>query len=126
MEFPENLKYTPTHEWLKVEGDKGSFGITDFAQSELSDVVFVEFKPVGTKVEKGKSVGTIEAVKAVSDIFAPVSGEIIEVNTKVTTSPDLINKSPYNDGWLVKIKIANSNEVTTLLSKSDYEKIAHH
>ncbi|MDD5529329.1 MAG: glycine cleavage system protein GcvH [bacterium] len=126
MEFPENLKYTPTHEWLKVEGDKGSCGITDFAQSELSDVVFVEFKPVGTKVEKGKSVGTIEAVKAVSDIFAPVSGEIIEVNTKVTTSPDLINKSPYNDGWLVKIKIANSNEVATLLSKSDYEKLAHH
>lgn len=126
MNFPENLKYTKTHEWLKVEGDSGLCGITDFAQSELSDVVFVEFKPIGTKVQKGAAVGTIEAVKAVSDVYAPVSGEIVAVNSQLSKTPELVNKSPYGDGWIVKIKVANSNEINELLPSTEYVKIAKH
>lgn len=126
MNFPENLKYTNTHEWLKIDGDSGVCGITDFAQSELSDVVFVELKPVGTKVNKGEAVGTIEAVKAVSDVYAPVSGEIVEINSNLSKTPELVNKSPYGDGWMVKLKVTNASEANELLPATEYTKVAKH
>jgi glycine cleavage system H protein len=123
MNFPDNLKYTNDHEWIRVEGDTGWVGITDYAQSELGDVVFVELPAVGTKVAQGKSFGTIEAVKAVSDIFAPVSGEVLEANKDVQTSPDAVNKDPYGKGWMIKMRIANPAELAGLLNADAYKKI---
>ncbi|HTY37131.1 MAG TPA: glycine cleavage system protein GcvH [Bacteroidota bacterium] len=123
MNFPENLKYTNDHEWIRVEGNAGWVGITDYAQSELGDVVFVELPAAGTKVTKGKSFGTIEAVKAVSDIFAPVTGEILEINKEVQSSPDMVNKDPYGKGWMVKIRMDNAADVAALLDVDSYKKI---
>jgi glycine cleavage system H protein len=123
MNFPDNLKYTNDHEWIRVEGDTGWVGITDYAQGELGDVVFVELPAVGTKVAQGKSFGTIEAVKAVSDIYAPVSGEVLEANKDVQTSPDAVNKDPYGKGWMIKMRIGNPAELTKLLDVSAYKKI---
>jgi len=120
MNIPGTLRYTKDHEWLRVEGDTGWVGITDYAQGELGDIVFVELPSAGKKVERGKSLGTIEAVKAVSDIYAPVSGEIIEVNGKLKDSPEAVNKDPYGAGWMVKVKIANPDEVTALLDAAAY------
>lgn len=122
MNFPDNLKYTSDHEWIRVEGDTGWVGITDYAQSELGDVVFVELPAVGTKVAQGKSMGTIEAVKAVSDIFAPVSGEVLEVNKEIVSSPDALNKDPYGKGWMIKIRIGNQAELAALLDVGAYQK----
>lgn len=124
MNFPEDLKYTNDHEWIRVEGGTGWVGITDFAQSELGDVVYVELPAPGTKVEKGKSCGTIEAVKAVSDIYAPVSGEVLEVNKNVQASPEAVNKDPYGEGWMIKIRVANAGELASLLDAAAYKKIA--
>jgi glycine cleavage system H protein len=123
MNFPETLKYTTEHEWIRIEGQYGWIGITDYAQSELGDVVFVEIPAVGTKVEKGKSCGTIEAVKAVSDLFAPVSGEITEVNAEVKDHPEIVNKDPYGNGWIVKITIADLAQVSTLLDVQAYKSL---
>ena len=123
MLIPENLKYTKDHEWIKVDGDVATEGITDYAQSELSDIVYVELPPVGTKVEKGKAMGTIEAVKTVADLFAAVSGEIVEVNDRLQSEPGIVNSSPYEDGWMVKIKMSNPDEANELLSPEDYKKI---
>lgn len=123
MNFPDNLKYTNDHEWIRVEGDTGWVGITDYAQGELGDVVFVELPAVGTKVAQGKSFGTIEAVKAVSDIYAPVSGEVLEANKDVQASPDAVNKDPYGKGWMIKMRIANPAEVAGLLGVDAYKKI---
>jgi glycine cleavage system H protein len=123
MNFPDNLKYTNDHEWIRVEGDTGWVGITDYAQGELGDVVFVELPAVGTKVAQGKSFGTIEAVKAVSDIFAPVSGEVLEANKDVQTSPDAVNKDPYGKGWMIKMRIGNPGELAGLLDVNAYKKI---
>ncbi|HEC78969.1 MAG TPA: glycine cleavage system protein GcvH [candidate division WOR-3 bacterium] len=123
----EGLRYTKEHEWVKIEGDVAIEGITDYAQSELSDIVMVEPPPVGKKVKAGEAVGTIEAVKAVSDIFAGVSGEVIEVNEKVVADPSIINKDPYGEGWLYKIKLDDTKEFETLLSPDQYkELIAQH
>ena len=105
MEFPKELKYTKDHEWIRVDGEVGVVGITDYAQGELGDVVFVELPAVGTKLEQGKQFGTIEAVKTVSDLYAPVSGEIIELNDKLKDSPEVVNKDPYSGGWMVFISI---------------------
>ena len=121
MNFPENLKYTSEHEWIRVENNFAWIGITDHAQSELGDIVYVEIPSVGTKIEKNKSFGTIEAVKAVSDLFAPVSGEIIEINLDIKNHPEKINKDPYTSGWMVKIAIANSAELGTLLDAKAYK-----
>ncbi len=123
MNFPDNLKYTNDHEWIRVEGDTGWVGITDYAQGELGDVVFVELPAVGTKVAQGKSFGTIEAVKAVSDVYAPVSGEVLEANKEVQTSPDAVNKDPYGKGWMIKMRIGNPAELSGLLDVNAYKKI---
>ncbi|MBP7496928.1 MAG: glycine cleavage system protein GcvH [Bacteroidales bacterium] len=122
MNVPKDLKYTKDHEWLKIEGENAYVGVTDFAQSQLGDVVFVEVETVGEIIEKESAFGTIEAVKTVSDIFMPVTGEILEFNEELTANPDLINKDPYNQGWIIKIQISNLAEVSELLSPEDYEK----
>jgi glycine cleavage system H protein len=123
MKIPENVKYTKDHEWIRVEGDFGWIGITDFAQGELGDVVFVELPKVGTKVFKGKSFGTIEAVKAVSDLYAPAAGEVMELNKVVQDSPEVVNKDPYGEGWMVKLKITDKNDLASLLNADGYKKL---
>ncbi len=121
MNFPETLKYTKDHEWLLVNGDTGTIGITDHAQGELGDVVFVELPAVGKALKQHESFGTIEAVKAVSDLFSPVAGTVLEVNAGLQSNPELVNQDPYGKGWMLKIKIANTKEVSTLLSVADYK-----
>ena len=123
MTFPENLKYTKDHEWMRVEGEVGWIGVTDYAQGELGDVVFVELPAVGSKLEQGKSFGTIEAVKAVSDLYAPVTGEVVETNKEVADSPEVVNKEPYERGWMVKVRIANPTELSALLDAAAYRKL---
>jgi glycine cleavage system H protein len=123
MNFPEDLKYTAEHEWIRVDGKYGWIGITDYAQGELGDVVFIEIPAVGTKIEKGKSFGTIEAVKAVSDLFAPVAGEIVEVNAEVKDHPEIVNKDPYGNGWMVKMTISDPAQVNTLLNVQAYKSL---
>lgn len=120
MEIPEDLLYTEEHEWVYVEGDTAIVGITDYAQGELGDVVFVELPEVGDHVQQMEPFGSIEAVKTVSDIFAPVSGEVIEVNSNLEESPQLINQDPYGEGWIIKIKMANSKETEGLLTPEEY------
>jgi glycine cleavage system H protein len=121
MNFPENLKYTTDHEWIRVEGQFGWVGITDYAQSELGDVVYVELPAAGVKVEKGKSFGTIEAVKAVSDLFAPIAGEVVEINTEMKDHPEVVNKDPYGKGWMVKVMITDFTQLDTLLDVQAYK-----
>jgi glycine cleavage system H protein len=121
MNVPENLLYTKDHEWLRVEGNTGFIGVTDFAHGELGDVVFVEIETVGETLAKEEVFGTIEAVKTVSDMFMPVSGEILELNPALEESPDVVNKDPYGKGWMVKIKITNPSEVNDLLSADKYK-----
>ncbi|HZE18824.1 MAG TPA: glycine cleavage system protein GcvH [Candidatus Angelobacter sp.] len=122
MKVPKDLRYTKEHEWVRVRGQEAEVGITDFAQGELGDVVFVELPPVGARVTQMKSFGTIDAVKTVSDLFAPVSGEVVAVNTELKENPALINQSPYEKGWMIRIRIANPAEVESLLSADAYEK----
>jgi glycine cleavage system H protein len=119
----DNLKYTKDHEWVKLEGDIAIEGITDYAQSELSDIVMVEPPKVGRKVQTGEAVGTIEAVKAVSDLYAALSGEVLAVNEAVVKDPALINQDPYNRGWLYKIKITNPKEYEGLLTPAQYQEL---
>lgn len=121
MEIPKNLLYTEEHEWLKVEGEFAIVGITDYAQKELGDIVFVDVQTVGQKLSKGESLGTIEAVKTVADVFMPVSGEVVEFNQNLSSKPELINQSPYEEGWIVKIKILDSSELANLLTAEKYE-----
>lgn len=120
MSVPANLKYTKDHEWLKVEGDHAFIGITDFAQHELGDIVFVEVETVGETLGKHESFGTIEAVKTVSDMFMPVSGEVLEFNEGLTTTPEIINQDPYEKGWVIKIKISAPAEISELLDAAQY------
>ena len=125
MNVPEELKYTEDHEWAKIEGDVAIIGITDYAQGELGDVVFVELPEVGSTVSKGETFGTIEAVKAVADLFAPVSGEVVEVNEKLGAEPETVNKDPYGEGWMIKVKLSDPAEVDSLMNAKQYkEKIA--
>jgi len=123
MKILENLKYTKTHEWVRVENNIATCGITDYAQSELSDIVFIELSPVGYTVEKEKPFGTIEAVKAVTDLYSPVTGRIIEMNTDLSSSPEIVNNDPYGDGWMVKIEMSNPEELDTLLTPKEYEEL---
>jgi glycine cleavage system H protein len=123
MQIPGNLKYTKDHEWAKIDGNIATIGITDFAQSELGDIVYVELPEVGAQTKQGESFGTIEAVKAVSDMFSPLTGEVAEVNTGLSDKPEVINKDPYGDGWIIKIKFSNKTEVDNLLDKSKYEEL---
>ncbi len=120
---PQDLMYTKKHEWIKVDGDGGTVGITDYAQGELGDIVFVELPKVGTKVEQMKSFGAIEAVKAVVDLYAPVSGEVLETNPELRDKPEVINSDPYGEGWIIKLRIDDSGELENLLSSADYEKL---
>lgn len=126
MNFPENLKYTRDHEWIKVEGTEAYVGITDFAQGELGDIVFVEIETLGQNLEKETIFGTIEAVKTVSDLFMPVGGEILEINPKLGTNPEAVNKDPYGEGWMIKIKLNDTSEITKLLNHQDYIKLIEH
>ncbi len=122
MEFPENLLYTKEHEWIKVEDNQATIGITDYAQSELGDIVFVEFPAVDEELEQSKRFGVVESVKTVSDLFSPLSGKVIEVNTTLEAEPELVNSSPFKNGWMLKLEIKNKEEIKTLLSAADYKK----
>jgi len=123
MNFPEDLKYTKEHEWIKITGNIGTIGITDFAQKELGDIVYIEVESEGFEVEEGESFGTIEAVKTVSDLFMPVSGKILEFNEALEGEPELVNSDPYGKGWILKIKIKEGAQVNGLLSAEDYRKL---
>ena len=120
MNFPVELKYTKDHEWIRVEGDIAVVGITEFAQRELGDIVYVDINTIGSEVAEGEIFGTIEAVKTVSDLFMPVTGTVIEVNTALDANPEMVNQSPYTDGWMVKISL-NTSAVDALLSADDYK-----
>ena len=123
LEFRDDVKYTKEHEWVKLEGDVATVGITDYAQRQLGDVVFIELPEAGTQVEQMKPFGVIEAVKAVSDIFSPITGEVTEVNSELQTQSNLINSDPYGEGWIIKIKIKDPKELDGLLSPADYRKL---
>jgi len=120
MEFPEDLKYTREHEWVSVEGKVATIGITDHAQHQLGDVVFVELPAVGDRLEKADAFGVVESTKAVSDIYAPVSGEVVEVNDDLPDNPELINEDPYGDGWIVKVTLGDPTDLDDLLSADEY------
>lgn len=121
MSVPNNLKYTKEHEWVLVEGKVGTIGVTEYAQGELGDVVFVDIDPALSDVKKGESIGTIEAVKTVSDIFAPYSGKVVEINEALKDSPETVNSDPYGNGWMIKIEISDSSELSDLLDASAYQ-----
>ena len=123
MNIPSNLKYTKDHEWILIEGDIATVGITDFAQGELGDIVYVEVETVDETLEMEDVFGTVEAVKTVSDLFLPLSGEIIEFNESLETEPEKVNSDPYGEGWMIKLRISNPDEVDQLLDESDYKKI---
>ena len=120
--YPDNLRYTKEHEWVRVEGDTGVIGITDHAQKELGDIVYVDLPKLGAVIEAGKSLGSVESVKAVSDIYAPVSGEVIEVNGLLTPSPEKLNEDPHGEAWLVKMKLSALEEINKLMTAADYQK----
>jgi len=123
MEIPAELLYTEDHEWIRVEGDEATIGITDFAQGELGDVVYVEIETEGENLDKGETFGTVEAVKTVSDLFMPVGGEVTEVNTTLEDKPEIVNKDPYGEGWMVRIKINDKAELENLLSADAYKQM---
>jgi glycine cleavage system H protein len=120
MNVPQNLKYTKDHEWVLVEGDVATVGITDFAQGELGDIVYVEIETVGESIDHEEVFGSVEAVKTVSDLFMPISGEIIEFNDKLEADPELVNSDPYGDGWMIKVKISDASQVNSLLDAAAY------
>lgn len=123
MNIPSELKYTKDHEWVRVEGDTVTIGITDFAQQELGDIVFVEVDTVGDKIEREEVFGSVEAVKTVSDLFMPVSGEVLVFNDAIEEDPELVNRDPYNQGWIVKVKISDSSELEDLLTSEAYDEL---
>lgn len=123
MNVPENLLYTNDHEWIRVEGDIATVGITDYAQGELGDVVFIEIETQGETLDKEEAFGTIEAVKTVSDAFMPVSGEVTEVNEAINDAPDLLNKDPFGEGWMIRIKMSDTSETEELLSPEKYKEL---
>jgi glycine cleavage system H protein len=123
MNIPGELKYTKDHEWIKIDGDVATIGITDFAQSELGDIVFVEVETEGETIEQEEVFGTVEAVKTVSDLFMPISGEIIEFNKDLEDAPEKVNEDPYNDGWMIKVRIENLSDVDSLLSSKQYQEL---
>lgn len=122
MNFPENLKYSKDHEWIKVDGEYGYVGVTDFAQNELGDIVFVEVTSLGKVVKATDIFGTIDAVKTVSDLFMPVSGEVLEVNPEIEKNPELVNSDAYGKGWIVKVKLKNASELNELMDAAAYKK----
>ena len=123
MNIPQDLKYTQDHEWVRIEGDEATVGITDFAQSELGDIVYVEVETVGETLDREAVFGTVEAVKTVSDLFLPLTGEIIAFNESLEDTPELVNEDPYGEGWIVKIKLSEPSEITGLLSGEGYQAV---
>lgn len=123
MNFPEQLKYTKDHEWVRIDGNIGTIGITEYAQGELGDIVFVELPSVGKGVEAGQTFGTVEAVKAVSDLYSPVTGTVKDINKEIQDSPELVNKEPYERGWMIKVTLTNPDEVKNLLDVEAYKKL---
>lgn len=123
MNFPADLKYTKDHEWVKISGSEATIGITDFAQRELGDIVYVDVNTIGEEVAKEAVFGTVEAVKTVSDLFMPLTGEVLELNKDIDAAPESVNTDPYGKGWMIKIKITNMDEVSSLLSVEDYKKL---
>jgi len=121
--YPQDLKYSKEHEWIRVEGNRGTIGITHYAQESLGDVVYVELPEVGDEVKAGETFGTVESVKSVSDLYAPVSGKVVDVNDAVQDHPDLINKEPYGDGWMIVVEMSDPAELDQLMDASDYEKM---
>ena len=121
MNVPADLLYTSDHEWVNVDGDVATVGITDFAQGELGDIVFIEFPALNSTVDKGQSAGTIEAVKTVADLYMPISGTVIAVNKNLDDNPEAVNDTPYGDGWMVKVEIANQDEISDLLTATAYD-----
>ncbi len=121
MEFPEDLKFSKEHEWVLVEGGVATVGITDYAQDQLGDIVFVELPAVGDKVSKEDAFGVVESVKAVSDIYAPVSGKVVEVNDDLPENPEMLNEDPYGDGWIIKIEMSDPEEIQDLMTAAEYE-----
>ena len=121
MNVPKELKYTKDHEWLSIDGEVATVGVTDFAQSELGDIVYVEVETLDEMLEKEEVFGTVEAVKTVSDLFMPISGEVIEFNEKLETNPEVVNEDPYGEGWMIKIRVSDENELNELLSSDEYE-----
>ena len=126
MNFPADVKYTKDHEWVRVTGTTGTVGITEYAQGELGDVVFVELPAVGKKFAQGESFGTVEAVKAVSDLFSPISGAVLDVNKRIQDSPELVNKESFSDGWMIKISIDKPAELDALMDAEAYKKLVAH
>jgi glycine cleavage system H protein len=124
MSSPTDLRYTKTHEWVKLDGDIATFGLTDFAQNELGDITYLELPEPGTSVTHEEPFGVVESVKAASDIYAPVDGEVVERNDNVVDAPEVVNSSPYGDAWLIKIKVADPNQVHTLMDPASYDKFA--
>ena len=123
MNFPADLKYTKDHEWVKINGDTATVGITDFAQRELGDIVYVDVSTIGETLDKEAVFGTVEAVKTVSDLFMPLSGEVLEVNKDIDSAPEIVNTDPYGKGWMIKMKVTKAAEVSELLSAEDYKKV---
>ncbi len=123
MNFPADLKYTKDHEWVKINNNEATVGITDFAQRELGDIVYVDITSLGEQVEREAVFGTVEAVKTVSDLFMPLSGEVLEMNKDIDSAPESVNKDPYGAGWMIKIKLSNPDEIKDLLSAEDYKKL---
>jgi glycine cleavage system H protein len=123
MNIPENLKYTKDHEWVKVDGDEAIIGITEFASKELGDIVFIEVETEGETLDKKEAFGTIEAVKTVSDMFMPVSGEVLEFNEELESNPETVNNDPFGDGWIIKIKVSNPEELSELLTDDQYKEL---
>jgi glycine cleavage system H protein len=123
MNFPENVKYTKDHEWVRIEGNAATVGITDFAQSELGDIVYVDVPSLNQSLKREAVFGTVEAVKTVSDLFLPVSGKVIEINQQLNETPELVNKDPYGEGWMIKLEIENKDEVNELLDVAAYKKL---
>ena len=121
MNVPKELKYTKDHEWLSLDGEVATVGVTDFAQNELGDIVYVEVETLDETLEKEEVFGTVEAVKTVSDLFMPISGEVIEFNEKLETNPEVVNEDPYGEGWMIKIRVSAENELNELLSSDEYE-----
>ena len=122
MNFPENLKYTKDHEWIKAEGNQATIGITDFAQSELGDIVYVEIETEGETLDKEAIFGTVEAVKTVSDLFMPVSGKVVAVNKGLDANPEAVNKDPYGEGWMIRVELSNPSELDALMGAEEYRK----
>ena len=123
MNFPENLRYTKEHEWIKINGEEAIIGITDFAQRELGDIVYVEIETVGKELRGGEIFGTVEAVKTVSDLYLPLSGTVTEVNPNLNTNPESVNNDPYGEGWMIKMKVANTSDLDQLLTAEAYQKL---